>query len=156
MENPPISQSGGGFIVSWRVACSTPGGHVGRDGGGTRVAGFMGFWWQPQGMPDGDDSRLYLQLEWDRLCFKVGAARASRERRNELKWEWNEKITGQHERVIKPKVMRQGSTMTVAEHQDGWLRYDECGVLDLDASLDVLREAERTLLAAVGISYGRE
>ena len=76
--------------------------------------------------------------------------------RNELKWEWNEKITSHHERVIKPKVMRQGSTMTVAEHQDGWLRYDECGVLDLDASLDVLREAERTLLAAVGISYGRE
>ena len=118
--------------------------------------GFMAFWWQPQGMPDGDDPRLYLQLEWDRLCFKVGAARASRDRRNELKWEWNEKITGQHERVIKPKVMRQGSTMTVAEHQDGWLRYNECGVLDLDASLDVLREAERTLLAAVGISYGRE
>ena len=118
--------------------------------------GFMGFWWQPQGMPDGDDPRLYLQLEWNRLCFKVGAARASREKRNELKWEWNEKITSHHERVIKPKVMRQGSTMTVAEHQDGWLRYDECGVLDLDASLDVLREAERTLLAAVGISYGRE
>ena len=115
--------------------------------------GFMGFWWRPQGIPDGDDPYLYLQLEWNRLCFKVGTAGStSRQWRNELKREWNERITRQHERVVRPKVMRQGRTMTVAEHQDGWLRYDEGGSLDLDASLNVLREAESTLLAAVRMS----
>ena len=116
--------------------------------------GFLGFWWVPAELPD--DHCAYLQLEHEKLCFKVSAGDASTEEQNELKWEWNERITSQHERVVKPPVMRRGATMTVGvyEHQDGWLRYDAAGVLSLDRTVEVLREAEQVLLAAARASGG--
>ena len=97
----------------------------------------------------------YLQLEMERLCFKVDAEGLSAERQNELKWEWNERITGQHEWVVKPKVMRRGETMTVAVHEDGWLRYDHEGELDLDATVELLRQAELVLTAAALPAQGQ-
>ncbi len=110
--------------------------------------GFIGFWWCPAELPD--DSGCYLQLEQEKLCFKVSAGDSSTEKQGELKWDWNERITRQHERVVKPPVMRRGNTMTVAVHKDGWLRYDDEGVLSLDRTVEVLREAEQILLAAAG------
>ena len=112
--------------------------------------GFMGFWWRPMELPD--DPWCYLQLENEKLCFKVSAGDSSTEKQGELKWDWNERITRQHERVVKPSVMRRGNTMTVAVHEDGWLRYDDEGVLSLDRTVEVLREAERILLAAARAS----
>ena len=97
----------------------------------------------------------YLQLEMERLCFKIEAEGLSAARQNELKWEWNERITRQHERVVKPKVMRRGKTMTVAVHADGWLRYDDEGVLNLDATVESLRQAERVLTAAALPAQGQ-
>jgi len=113
--------------------------------------GFMGFWWLPAGLPD--DHCAYLQLEHEKLCFKVSAGDASTARQDELKWEWNERITSQHERVVKPPVMRRGDTMTVAIHKDGWLRYDK-GVLSLDHTVEALQEAEQVLLAAARAPRG--
>ena len=110
--------------------------------------GFLGFWWLPRELPDNHCS--YLQLEHEKLCFKVYSGDASAEKQDELKWDWNERITSQHERVVKPPVMRRGHTMTVAVHKDGWLRYDDEGVLNLDRSVAVLKEAEQLLLAARG------
>ncbi len=110
--------------------------------------GFLGFWWVPAEMPD--DHCAYLQLEHEKLCFKVSAGDASTEEQDVLKWEWNERITGQHERVVSPPRMRRGGTMTVAVHEDGWARYDDEGVLSLDRTVEVLREAEQVLLAAAG------
>ena len=114
--------------------------------------GFMGFWWLPAELPD--DHCAYLQLEHEKLCFKVWAGDSSTEKQDELKWEWNARITGLHERVVKPPVMRRGGTMTVAVHEDGWLRYDDEGVLSLDRTVEVLREAEQVLLAAARASRG--
>ena len=115
--------------------------------------GFLGFWWQPLELDVAHPA--YLQLEMERLCFKVDAEGLSAERQNELKWEWNERITGQHEWVVKPKVMRRGETMTVAVHEDGWLRYDHEGELDLDATVELLRQAELVLTAAVLPAQGQ-
>ena len=117
------------------------------------AGGFLGFFWQPQEMPEGNDPSVYLQLEWERLCFKVGTNDASGERQNDLKWHWHQRIMAQKGAVRKPKVMRHGYTMTVAEHradgQKGWLRFEQVkGKLDLDATVKVLREAERILVSA--------
>ena len=38
--------------------------------------------------------------------------------------------------------------MTVAIHEGGWLRYDDDGVLNLDDTVESLRQAEQVLLAA--------
>ena len=110
------------------------------------AGGFLGFWWKPLELPAVHPA--YLQLEWEELCFKVEAGDCSAERRDELKWEWNKRLTSQHERVVKPRVMRRGSTMTVAKHACGWLRFDQGNALDLDATIASLREAERILVAA--------
>ena len=108
--------------------------------------GFLGFWWLPAELPD--EHRAYLQLEQEKLCFKVWAGDSSTEVQDKLKKHWHERITDQHERVVKPTRMRRGKTMTVAVHECGWLRFDDKGVLNLDRTIESLREAERVLLAA--------
>lgn len=112
-----------------------------------RSGGFLGFWWKPTEIME--EHCAYLQLEQEKLCFKIWTKESSPDMQNELKWEWNKRITRQHERVSKPKVMRRGYTMTVAVHLDGWIRYHNEGAFDLDGTIARLREAERILLAAV-------
>ena len=108
--------------------------------------GFLGFWWVPPELPEGCPA--YLQLEHDKLCFKVSAEDSSTERQDELKWQWHERITAQHERVVKPGRMRRGATMTVAVHEEGWLRYDNEDNLSIDDTVEALQQAERWLLSA--------
>ena len=109
--------------------------------------GFLGFSWRPEGVdPDGP---AYLQLEWGHLCFKVRVASASADEQNALKWEWHEKITSQDKRIVKPSRMRRGRTMTVAVHEDGALCYADDGRLDLDRTVERLRECEEILRRAV-------
>ncbi|MCY3639424.1 MAG: hypothetical protein OXH37_00210, partial [Gammaproteobacteria bacterium] len=108
--------------------------------------GFLGFWWVPPELPEGCPA--YLQLEFEKLCFKVGAEGSSTDQQDELKWKWHKRITGQHERVVKPNRMRRGATMTVAVHEEGWLRYDNQGNLSIDDTVEALRQAERWLLSA--------
>ena len=111
--------------------------------------GFVGFYWYPEGVETGDaDTRLFLQLEWGHLCFKVGTNSSSAEKQRALRSEWHKRITRQHEKVVKPPRFGRGYTMTVAMHDDGYLRYGENGLLDLDATVGVLRDAEQALLAA--------
>ena len=111
-----------------------------------KAGGFIGFWWCPKEI--NQDEPVYLQLEQSLLTFKVSATKCSKEEKQNLKWKWHEQITKQHEKVIKPKVMRIGNYMTVAVHKDGWLRFDKNGILDLEATVGCLREAERILIAA--------
>ena len=107
--------------------------------------GFLGFWWRPGKLPA--KSPAYLQLEWEDLCFKVDASELRREEQESLKWEWHAQIT-QQELVIKPNRMRLGKHMTVGKHADGWLRFGQNDVLDIDATVCALRKADETLLAA--------
>ena len=116
--------------------------------------GFLGFWWSPAGLPEGHCA--YLQLEMEKLCFKVGTDSSLPEEQDQLKWKWHQRITAQHDRVSKPNVMRRGATMTVAIHEDGWLRYDGDGILSLDDTVESLRQAEQVLLAAATRTDGRD
>ena len=103
--------------------------------------GFLGIWWLPKGIPEDYSDYLKLQVENEKLCFKL----TLNDWPNEKKWEWYERITSQSEFAVKPKRMGSGKVVTVAVYKDGWLRFDDRGVLDLDKTVGVLRSAEEIL-----------
>ena len=111
------------------------------------AGGFLGFWWQPSELPA--TCPVYLQLERTKLCFKLDGKKCPG-KRSEVAKLWCGRITSQHERVVKPARIRLGNAMTVAEHQEQWLRFREDGALDMDRTVEALREAERILIAAAG------
>jgi len=108
--------------------------------------GFHGFWWARQ---VGPHSEQYLQLEEDRLCFKISVPEASR--RSELKWTWHERLMEAGKEaglnLVKPSRLRSGATMTVACLNE--YRATDGGVLDLEATLETLHKAEQVLASAL-------
>ncbi|MCY4226729.1 MAG: hypothetical protein OXF20_03360 [Gammaproteobacteria bacterium] len=106
------------------------------------AGGFLGLWWRPNGMPE--DCTVKLQLENDKLCFKLDLYDLP----NEKKWEWCERITSQSELAVKPGKMGSGKVVTVAVYKDGWIRFNDRGVLDLKKTVAVLRSAEKILVKA--------
>lgn len=107
------------------------------------VGVFLGFWWH---WFKDDESEQYLQLEQNKLCFKISVD--SPEKRENLKWKWHEKILRSANnsiiKVIKP-VLRSGQWMTVAVMEDDYRQTDTEGKLDLDKTVGVLREVEKIL-----------
>lgn len=105
--------------------------------------GFLGFWWHWQG---DDDCEQYLQLEEDKLCFKISVD--DPDKRTDLKWKWNERIQKAGEnspiKITKP-VLRNGQWMTVTILDGDYRQTDNEGKIDLDKTLEVIREAERVL-----------
>lgn len=117
--------------------------------------GFLGMhWhWKPGG---GDD--VYLQIEQEKLCFKIAADGAKR--RSERRRYWHDRIVAAGKaagmRIAKPARFGSGQHMTVARlvGDDGrqnrdWRQAGTDGKLDLAATLAVLRRAEKVLDAAV-------
>lgn len=109
-----------------------------------RGGGFLGLWWYFTDGGGGDE--VYLQAEQDKLCFKISVQ--DRERRRERREHWYEKIMEAAKSigmpVEKPHRFGTGQTMTVAVLND-WRRADERGLLDVDATVGVLRKAEQVL-----------
>lgn len=104
--------------------------------------GFMGFWWHWR-----DDK--YLQLENDKLCFKI---MVPDEAQQMSKWqEWHKALMAESGpdglKITKP-VRRKGRCMTVAV-LDGDYRQEAEGRLDLDRTVAVLRKAEALMDAAL-------
>ena len=115
-----------------------------------RSEGFMGFYWHEKRVLGGS---VYLQLEESRACFKVSVDDATL--KDKLKFGWNERIlaaakqlTNLTIRIVRPRKMRIGTWMTVAL-VDGDIRAENNGLLDLQTSLERLREMELVLDAAV-------
>ena len=117
--------------------------------------GFLGLWWHWRN-GGGDD--VHLQIEWEKLCFKIEVGDA--ERRSERRRYWHDRIVAAGKaagmKIAKPARFGSGYTMTVARlvGDDGWEDRDwrQAGIdgrLDLAATLDVLRQAEKVLDAAV-------
>lgn len=107
--------------------------------------GFMGFWWHWR-------ENKYLQLEMERLCFKIEvedkAHRAAR-------WqEWHEALMEESKNSLlslkRPSRRRSGTWMTVALLDGGYRQTDERGMLDIDQTVALLRKAEGLLDSAVG------
>jgi len=103
--------------------------------------GFLGFWWHGNG---DDKCDQYLQLEEGKLCFKIAVNDKSR--RTDLKWIWHERFLNAAEgspvSVVKP-VLRNGNFMTVAVLDGDYRRTNKDGKIDLEKTLDILREVQR-------------
>jgi hypothetical protein len=128
-----------------------------KDGGWGYVAneagGFMGYWWHWR-VAAGHS--VYLQLENERLCFKIevkDAAQRSR-RRNA----WYQHLLGVARdcafSIEKPARFGNGLSMTVALKSGDYRHSTDKGTIDLDATIGTLHAAEQLLDRAVA-SFGQ-
>lgn len=124
--------------------------NVGWDYVANPSGGFQGLWWH---WYEGEDSNQYLQLQEDRLCFKISVK--DRSRRGERRHHWHQRILkaarelGQP--VIKPARLGSGESMTVALYDGEYRVLNAEGVLDFDATLARLRDAQAVLDLAVKV-----
>lgn len=106
--------------------------------------GFMGFWWHWR-------TNKYLQLDEGKLCFKIEVEEESEQSRKRN--EWHHTLINNCEdlelSVSKPSRFGKGTWMTVAVLDEGYRRTDASGILDVDATVSVLRKAEQFLDSAV-------
>jgi len=89
-----------------------------------------------------------MQLENQKLCFKIMVSDAAQQTRKW--WEWHNALMAEcgvvGVKITKP-VRRNGRWMTVAV-LDGDYRQDAGGLLDLERTVAVLRSAEKLMDAA--------
>ncbi len=104
--------------------------------------GFMGFWWHRKG-------DKYLQLENDKLCFKIEVRDESQ---RSARWiEWHQALmstNGTSGIRLKKPVRRVGRWMTVAVLNGDYRQEDSQGLLDFDRTVAVLKSAEALMDAA--------
>ena len=115
--------------------------------------GFHGLWWHWHDINSGnsDDSGIYLQLEQEKLCFKISVADKSN--RSSLRNHWHEKVIEAEKfiegiTVTKPTRFGTGHHMTVALMEGEWLQFNNSGV-DIDATVKILKQAEEVLDKAI-------
>jgi hypothetical protein len=105
--------------------------------------GFMGFWWHWRG-------DKYLQLEWAKLCFKINVPDESQQAG---KWlEWNHallRLNGASGVKVKRSRRKAGDCMTVALLAADYRQPDDQGRLDFEKTVQVLRDAEGFMDAAL-------
>lgn len=110
--------------------------------------GFMAFYWD---YFDSDGCRQYLQLEEEKLCFKIKVE--EQDRYKSLRGKWHERVMKASEEASlearKPDRFGHGTHMTVAVLEGSYLETDEEGLVDVEETLARLREAEDILSRAV-------
>jgi len=106
--------------------------------------GFMGYWWHGK--------HKYLQLEEEKLCFKIVVDEASE--RSVQRNKWHDDLMAESKRsdisVSKPPRFGNGEYMTAAILDDDYRQVDAAGILELEATIAVLRKAEKFLDSAMG------
>jgi hypothetical protein len=111
--------------------------------------GFLAFPWGTDWSHD--VCNPYLQLEHDRLCFKIQVHEPKRFR--ELRWEWHERILaicrvrGLH--VVKPPRFGHGYTMTVAVLDGDYRVAGSDGAIDMKATVGLLRRVDEAFQVAL-------
>jgi hypothetical protein len=104
--------------------------------------GFMGFWWSPL---SNKEIGLYLLLEGNKLCVKFSGKEEGKRSAAETLCA---KIIGlaatQSLDFVRPGTMRDGQNMTVALLRE-YIVKDQDGILDLEATVSLLRRAEEVL-----------
>lgn len=104
--------------------------------------GFMGFSWHERN----DGVKKYLQLEEKELCFKIEVH--DKEKRAEYWKNWHATFVATSPQVgvtLKRPRRRSGTWMTVALLDGEYRKTKDDGLLDLDATVAVLRMAEQLL-----------
>jgi hypothetical protein len=119
-------------------------------GGRGGLPTFMAFWWH---VHQGIDSQQYVALKEKKLCFNVHAVASGHAERRKLIEEWNRRIMdaakGSALRIVSPPRKRPGADMTVAVVDEDYRVPDAKGALSLTSTVEVLRAAEKVLMAAV-------
>lgn len=108
--------------------------------------GFLGAWWYFQ---SGEICRPYLQLEEEKLCFKIEVNDPRTEKRRQCRDFWHSRIMNKSLDsdlpIIKPGRFGSGQYMTVCEYGGDYRVQDASGVLDMDKTLNHLKQAENVL-----------
>lgn len=114
--------------------------------------GFLGFWWHWHG-----DSKCeqYLQLEEDKLCFKIWVD--ENENKRELRSRWHSIIknnsTGFSELSIqKPTRFGSGKFMTVCVNKDDYRVTDAENKIDFEKTVKLLKSAESLLTLSQSVT----
>ncbi len=107
------------------------------------TGGFLGFWWHFQGS---DECKQHLQLEQNKFCFKIWVK--NEDQRRHLRSKWHKIIKNKADdvgiKLIKPAKFGNGEYMTVCVI-DGEYRKETAGIIDIDATIELLRKAENLL-----------
>lgn len=110
--------------------------------------GFLGFWWNFVAC---DCGSRYLQLEEERLCFKISIDEP--QERPPLVRKWSQAVISAGEAlgvpVVRPSRVQPAQTTTVALIRDGYRVPLKAGNLDLSGTLEILRAAERVMAHAL-------
>ncbi|GHG08104.1 PD-(D/E)XK nuclease family protein [Thalassotalea marina] len=120
-----------------------------RDGNWDYIAnprgGFIGFWWHWLG---DDKCQQYLQLEEEKLCFKIWVAEG--ESRTELRSYWHQIINKEAKAfteldVKKPDRFGNGHYMTVCINSKDYRVINQDNTIDFAQTVKLLRSAEQLL-----------
>ena len=123
--------------------------------------GFFSYWWGESNNDAGwgIDDELYLQieayLEWGgrtntKLCFKVDSHGKSSDQQQDLKRHWHKRVLKAGSgRVVRPRRMRIGNTMTVGLWKDEWITFGKDDKLDIPGTVHNLKQAENVLKTAI-------
>jgi hypothetical protein len=100
--------------------------------------GFWGFWWRGRGR----EGEKYLQLEEDKLCFKIGS---NKNKQKENAWHDSvmQAAQGKELRIVHPRRMRSGNSTTIAVVDGDYRQTDDQGLIDMSKTIEFLREIER-------------
>lgn len=107
--------------------------------------GFFGYWWSTF---SDEKSEQYLQLEQNKLCFKIRVS--NHEERRQLRNHWHKQILAESKKdtysltVTRPARFGHGQFMTVCICDD-WHMADSRDLLDYHKTVDRLREAMKIL-----------
>ena len=104
--------------------------------------GFLGFWWAFQG---NDNCSQYLQLEEDKLCFKISVGENSPDERRFLRSKWYEIVRAKGQEygldLVRPRRFGNGRWMTVCVF-NGDYRESDNDFIDMEKTVARLRKAE--------------
>ena len=110
------------------------------------LGGFLGFWWN---FKKDQESDIYLQLEENKLCFKIAVAEKSIGDR--VKKTWREKFISAGKKlgvkIEKPDRLGSGLTITTAVLKD-YRVFDENG-LNIRKTISLLKLAEEVVTEAM-------
>lgn len=132
-----------GFYTEVQQSFSSRNGWCAWDYVPNQNGGFLGLWWL---FKSDKSCEQHLQLEYDKLCFKVTVD--NEEERSNLRNSWYEAITqtaiSEGFNIKKPDRFGHGRVMTVAQYEGDYRVFDG-DTLDLFRTLEILKKAEEVL-----------
>ena len=106
--------------------------------------GFLGYWWHFQG---DNECEQYLQIEEDKLCFKIWVNQSLH--RRELRDKWYKRIKEKAKEnempVKKPSRFGNDQYMTVCVYDGAYRITNEDNLIDITSTVKLLKKAESLL-----------